>query len=282
MDCVNVVGDLHLENHWNASERFVPHGVPVMALTATATKSLRYSVSKTIGMHMPKLITTNPCKSNIMYSIGKFKSVAETFVPVVEKLKRERSAFPRMLIYGRSFDVCADVYIHSQKELGELFTEPPDAPNLPQFRLVEMFTSVTDPPQKDYIIKAFTSETHLRIVIATIAFGMGIDCPDVHQVVHIGFPIESYIQETGQAGRDGELSLANLLKTKCTNRCIEKSMNDYVNNGTTCRRDLLFSDMDEYVHHDMGSKRLCCDVCKLVCECGSCDANLSSFVLLGI
>ena len=93
---------------------------------------------------------------------------------------------------------------------------PTDAPNVPQFRLVEMFTSVTDAAQKDYIIKAFTGESHLRIVIATIAFGMGIDCPDVRQVVCIGLPddTESYMQETGWAGRDGKLSIVTLLKNQ--------------------------------------------------------------------
>ena len=75
-----------------------------------------------------------------MYSVGKFVSVEETLSPIVE---RERCSFPRTLIYGRTFDICADVYIHFQRELGEAFTEPLDAPNLQQFRLVEMFTSVT-------------------------------------------------------------------------------------------------------------------------------------------
>ena len=101
------------------------------------------------------------------------------------------------------------IYIYFQRQLGDAFTEFTDAPNLPQFRLVEMFTSVTGTAQKDYIVKAFTSESYLRIVIATIAFGMGIDCPDVHQVVHIGLPddTKSYniMQETGRAGRVGKL-----------------------------------------------------------------------------
>ena len=86
---------------------------------------------------------------------------------------------------------------------------------------MDIFTSVTDQSQKDGILDAFTRDSQLRIVIATIAFGMGIDCPDVRQIVHIGLPddIVSYIQETGRAGRDGQLSLATLLITKEIGTC---------------------------------------------------------------
>lgn len=52
------------------------------------------------------------------------------------------------------------------------------------FWLVDVFTSVTEQPQKDGIIKAFTERSQLRIMIATVAFGMGIDCPDVQHIVH--------------------------------------------------------------------------------------------------
>ena len=58
---------------------------------------------------------------------------------------------------------------------------------------------------KSVIVSLFTKPSHLRVAVATVAFGLGINCPDVCQIVHFGMPVdlESYIQETGRAGRDG-------------------------------------------------------------------------------
>ena len=63
--------------------------------------------------------------------------------------------------------------------LGEDFTELQDAPDLPQFRVIDMYHSCTDTIVKDSIAKLFVEASHLQVVIVTVAFGMGIDCPDV-------------------------------------------------------------------------------------------------------
>ena len=78
-----------------------------------------------------------------------------------------------------------------------------------------MFHSCTESTVKEHIMSSFTysdPRTHLKIVVATIAFGMGIEHPNVRHVIHFGPAscVESYVQETGRAGCDGLLSTATL------------------------------------------------------------------------
>ena len=93
--------------------------------------------------------------------------------------------------------------------------------------MVEMFTRASTKEMKDKVLKSFINkDSKLRLVVATTAFSMGIDCPNICNVVHFGVPatIEQYVQEASRAGQDGEPSTA-LLKTygentKC--RCVYK------------------------------------------------------------
>ena len=104
---------------------------------------------------------------------------------------------------------------------------------------------------------------------------MGLDCTDVCQVIHVSAPddVESYIQETGRGGRDGNLSLATLSVVNRTinNICI------YQKNDFITRHDLLLQNMDNYKHVDMESKCMCCDICLKTCACGLCNENNSFF-----
>ena len=75
---------------------------------------------------------------------------------------------------------------------------------------------------------------------------MGIDCRDVSQIIHLGQSddVESYIQETGRAGRNGELTYCTLLKTKQWKRYItDDNMIDYLENNSICRRSITWMGM---------------------------------------
>ncbi len=80
-------------------------------------------------------------------------------------------------------------------------------------------------------------------VIATTAFGMGIDCPNMRRIIHWGLPttVEEYVQETGHSGRDGE-SAVGLLYKGVGGRKATSKIKAYVDNETKCRRRLLFQD----------------------------------------
>ena len=83
----------------------------------------------------------------------------------------------------------------------------------------------------------------------------------------------------GRSGRDGKPSLAVVLPSKSATQGADISMKEYELNQKTCRRDFLFSDVDNYSHEDCG-KCLCCDVCAKSCSCGSRVDKHSSFVII--
>ena len=132
-----------------------------------------------------------------------------------------------------------------------------------------MFTHCTHQSVKDSIIASISNaESVLRILICTVAFGMGINSQGVRQVIHWGqsSDVESYIQKTGRRGRDG-LRCGAILYDKdseLTAKITSPLMSEYCKNVTECRRKLLFKDFDGVGEPcDCG---LCCDVCNPDCN----------------
>lgn len=107
-----------------------------MALTATATQRLRTQVSTTLGMVDELVVCVSPYKENIMYAVGTFITITQTFRPMVERLRHERAKFPRTIIYCRRYEDCSDLYDFKDK-LGRDFTDPSGTPDLPRLRRCE-------------------------------------------------------------------------------------------------------------------------------------------------
>lgn len=204
--------------HLGEVRSLLPEGTKVMALTATATRSSRREICRILGLTQPVIVASLPDRRNIVYKVHKIPGIIEeTFAPLVEEVKRCRTGMDRVIIFCRSYDNAGYIYAYLTNRLGKEVLEPIGAPNLSVYRLVDMFTACTPKKVKDSIIANFTAvNSPLRVVVATIAFGMGLDCPDVSKIIHWGPPgdIESYLQETGRAGRDNLPSDAVLYVSK--------------------------------------------------------------------
>ena len=218
-----------------------------MVLTATATRSSREIILRSVCMVEPVIISVSPHKKNIVYTVRPKPDIGEFIESIVDCLKRLRDNMPRTIIFCRRYKECAHMYHIFEQLLGDQFTHPPNAPNVIRYRLVDMYTKCTEANIKEDIITEFSKpDGTLRVIIGTIAFGMGLDCPDVRQVFHWGpsNDIVSYIQETGRCGRDGFTSNSVLFYSKTDERLISLLMVEYCNNDKLCRRDVLFADFD--------------------------------------
>lgn len=143
--------------------------------------------------------------------------------------------------------------------------------------ICQMFSASTEESVKNGIQKAFVDPNGtLRVVLATIAFGMGLDAPDVRNVIHWGpsMSIEAYLQETGRASRDGKDATAVLYFNKsdiAKNSPVNDTMKQYCCNVGFCRRKVL---MREFMEKDINSRmplHKCCDICSRECTCTKCQ-----------
>ena len=198
------------------------------------------------------VITSSPDKPNIILSVHPYVSLKISFGPVVEELRSARTSLRRTIIYCQKQEECSNLYLFFKMCMGNEILEPQDALDLPQYRLVDMFMSSTHPSVKEEILQCFTSASApLRIIICTIAFGMGVSPPDVRHIIHFGPPhsIVNHIQSIRCCGRDGKEAYASLLWGKGLRRHVENEVAVYCNNTESCRRDVLFNDLDCYSHN---------------------------------
>lgn len=108
--------------------------------------------------------------------------------------------------------------------------------------------------------------------MATVAFGLGLDSPNVRHVVHWGPPedLELYVQETGRGGRDQNFSTATLYYSKTdisSTSHATQPIKKYCENMTNCRRTILMEQFSDSAIDFPDFGHLCCDVCACVCIC---------------
>ena len=242
-------------------------------MTATASKCTLQVVQQRLALLNPVIIGISPNRPNIFFSIKPYLKLDEFSEQLSVELRLQNISTPKSVIFCQSFVDCYQLYSAIKKKLKESFTYPSGYPDLQQFRLVEMYHGGCMTYVRENILNNFTKVGSIvRVVIATSSFGMGIDCSDIHRIIHWGTPqdIEQYVQETGRAGRDDESSEA-MLQPK-TRHTISETMKHYCINNTICRRKMLFKD---FLFYTEGYQNLCtcCDICFRFCKCLSCSKN---------
>ena len=255
--------------------------VPCLAMTATATKVDMKAIQDSLGLKQCWCIVGNPDRKNIFYKkifregrdIDAMKSI---LVPLAECLLKEKNAYPLTIIYV-PLRLCGFAYKLFEFVLGTKQYFPPGSAAIPKNRLFAQFHAPQTAEMKQEILEQLCSGCSvIRVVFATIAIGMGVDIPNIRQIIHLTPPhsVKAYFQETGRAGRDGMQSTACLFynnKDIATNRPgIEDSMRSYCSNKDLCLRSLLLKALD--FEQDVCLKPLhwCCDICERQCDCADC------------
>lgn len=243
-----------------------------MALTATATVATRRKIISSLNMRGCCVVSRNPYKSNIFYSVQKKTTIEECFLPIVQEVASKVITAERTIIFCRSLKDCFSIYQYFRMQLKQGMYYPKGSPSLSKYRLVDMFTGITEDAVKTTIIENFTSaEGCCRVVIGTIAFGMGLNSPNVRNVIHWGpsSDIESYVQESGRVGRDGEASFATLYyaDTDFSGGGISSDMKKYCRHSSGCRKQFLFKHFDGASGDVIDNDYVCCDICDNIEMC---------------
>ena len=156
---------------------------PVIALTATATEKVREDIVGQLGLQRGKVFLSSFNRANLHYSVQPRSSLREQLIPMLRALR------------GGS----AIIYCLSRQETENLSEELNLQGLAARPYHAGLSAEARRRTQEDFI------HNRVPVIVATVAFGMGVDKPDIRLVAHYGLPksVEGYYQETGRAGRDG-------------------------------------------------------------------------------
>lgn len=180
-------------------------GVPVLALTATATPEVVKDIQQQLGFAAENCYSMSFERKNLVYVVRDTENKAKELLHILNSVPG--SAIVYTLNRQKTKEVCDFLVSHGIT--------------------AEYYHAGLSPESKDRSEEMWKSG-RARVMVSTNAFGMGIDKPDVRLVVHVDLPssIESYFQEAGRAGRDGNTAYAVTLFSRTDKSAVLRRLDD--------------------------------------------------------
>ncbi len=229
---------------------------PVIAMTATAVSEVQEDLLSQLNLNHPKIYKRSLNRKNLFYEVRKKNT--NSFIELINYLSKHKKD-------------CGIIYCYSRKSVESLAGKLQELNYQASAYHAGMNSKIREEVQNKFI------KEEIKIVVATIAFGMGIDKSNIRFVIHYNLPknLESYYQETGRAGRDGNPSDCILFFSEGDRRKIEyfiekkegtqkeiaeKKLNEMIKfcEFGICRRRFLLNYFGEYSKTENCGN---CDVC---------------------
>ncbi len=231
-------------------------GVPAIALTATATPAVMEEIGERLRLLAPLLVRGDFARANLSFRVQHLSRFEERLAVTLQAL--ERAGVPGR---GRAIIYCA-----TRKKVEAVYR------GLKEHGLRVGYYHAGRTESARARAHAAYEAKKTPVLVATCAFGMGIDHPDVRLIVHFGAPgsLEAYYQEAGRAGRDGEPAEC-MLFFHASDMAVQRALAG----GQGRRTSALLAAMERYAHAASCRQQLLCNYFTGGSEqliCGSCDS----------